>query len=66
MIAASLTIAAAPPVAEVFMVAINCNCMRFVLTLNRGQPSAGSPAQVALAGSDLVVGSADECDWRAT
>ena len=38
--------------------------MRFTLFLDRGRASPGSPRQVALTGSDVVVGSSPECDWR--
>jgi predicted component of type VI protein secretion system len=38
--------------------------MTFVLSLARGRAAPGSPGQVTLAGTDLVIGSGSECDWR--
>lgn len=38
--------------------------MTFILSLSRGRAAAGTPAAIPLTGSDLVVGSAPECDWR--
>lgn len=38
--------------------------MTFVLSLARGRAAPGSPAQISLAGTDLVIGSGSECDWR--
>ena len=38
--------------------------MTFILSLSRGRAAGGVPGQVALTGSDLVIGTAPECDWR--
>lgn len=38
--------------------------MSFTLSLGRGRAAPGAPDQIALAGSDLVVGSAADCDWQ--
>ena len=38
--------------------------MTFFLSLDRGQAAPGVPDRIALSGTDLVVGSAPDCDWR--
>lgn len=51
-------------VAQVFAPAIVAPVMTITLSLARGRAAPGEPVQVPLAGTDLVIGSGVDCDWR--
>ena len=53
-----------PIVAQVFISAITQINMIYCLILQRGRAAADAPTQLLLTGTDCVIGSAADCDWR--